>query len=379
MKVKLPLLPLIAMFLLLLVSCSEEDDFMGSSPTSQSYIRSIEDVKAIATIFSAQGKTRSDDFKIEVLTSKVLKMPNTRSTGLNNDTLLYFISGIEHPLLISANKRCAPILATLDHPDASIEDAINNPRNENYGFLALLENAIAYNQYPDLSDFPEPVTRASTVVVDEVAPKVAVEWSQENPFNRYSPNFYPAGCVAIAAAQAFTVTRHCSSFNNVPLYYDEMIKVKNSSYQYDHSLQTDIIAQFIRQIGYAVGMKYEAGGSGADTDDAIKLFTFGGMMNLSTDKKMIKSTLKNYKDGITIISSRTKKNGFLGIKRGTGHAYIADGFKVFQDGSDLIHVNYGWGPKYNGYFLTRLAAPYFTGNATNQFPHEWHFYSLYKK
>lgn len=100
-------------------------------------------------------------------------------------------------------------------------------------------------------------------------------------------------------------------------------------------------------------------------------------MNLSTNKANIRKTLRDYKRGIVIISSRTKKS-FLGIKRGSGHAYIVDGYRYYSDGSDLMHVNYGWGGGGNGYFLTRLLAPRFTSNAENKFPHAWNFYCIYK-
>lgn len=101
-------------------------------------------------------------------------------------------------------------------------------------------------------------------------------------------------------------------------------------------------------------------------------------MNLSTNKADIRKTLRDYNRGIVIISSRTKKNGIFGNARGKGHAYITYGYRIYSDGSDLMHVNYGWGPGYNGYFLTRLWAPYFTPNATNKFPHAWNFYCTYK-
>ena len=173
------------------------------------------------------------------------------------------------------------------------------------------------------------------------------------------------------------VTRHVSVFNNIPLDYDRLIKVKNRSYKNLFPSETDIIALFIRQIGHAVGMKYGKKESGANTKDAIKLFSFAGMMKVSENKRDIKKVLRNYNNGIVIISSRTKKS-FMGIKRGSGHAYIADGYKLYSNGSDLIHVNYGWGPEFNGYFLTRLSAPYFTSDAKNKFPHSWNFYCIYK-
>lgn len=125
-------------------------------------------------------------------------------------------------------------------------------------------------------------------------------------------------------------------------------------------------------------MSYHSDGSSADTEDAVELFTNFGMMNLSRKKQNIQNTLQQYNDGIVIISSRTKNNFWGIIPRGTGHSYLVDGFIKRSDDLGYLHVNYGWGPNYNGYFLEDLMAPHFTDDAPKAYPHEWKFYCIYK-
>jgi len=130
-------------------------------------------------------------------------------------------------------------------------------------------------------------------------------------------------------------------------------------------------------------MNYGADESGADTNYAVKRIFVERGMRVNKNKVSIKNALKYYDRGIVIIASRTEKNSFWGRQRGTGHAYIADGYLQYSNGSDLIHVNYGWGPedgkgrKYNGYYLSNLMSPHWVGEAPKQFPHSWSFYCIY--
>jgi len=189
--------------------------------------------------------------------------------------------------------------------------------------------------------------------------------------------------VATAVAQALTVTRHISNFEGIDLNYDDLIKFKNSYDIYSYPRQADKVGRLMERIGNYVGMKYEADGSGADLNYAVqKIFGERGM-RVNKNKASIKNLLKYYDRGIAIIGSRNKKNSFWGRPRGDGHAYIADGYLQYSNGSDLIHVNYGWGSgykngrKYNGYYLSNLMSPHWTGDAPEQFPHSWSFYCIY--
>lgn len=396
----------------LISSCQKENTTAFIEPDKKAVIRTVEEAKNIAINYyrgtgkkaKANSSTRtneitSNDLDVTALTSAMLsgnEYSFARSTNsTTGDTLLYYVnfSKEEGGMILSRNSACEPVLAILDEGDFSFKKLLDHA-DQNLGALSFILSAVDYNNSPQLYRPEEPEMpiddgggggggSVPVTLIDEVFPKVQVEWGQSpDPYNRYTPNNWPAGCVATAVAQAFTVTRHVGSFNGITLNYDDLIQFRNSSsfYLNWYPNQADIIGQFMRQIGHAVGMDYKASGSGASTADGVKLFSNFGLMNVSTNKANIRNTLKNYSNGIIIISSRTKKP-FLGIARGDGHAYIADGYRLYSNGTDLIHVNYGWGPgagNLNGYYLTVLSSPHFTGDAPAQYPHDWDFYCIYK-
>ncbi|MFZ4261513.1 C10 family peptidase [Sphingobacterium sp. HJSM2_6] len=393
--------------LTLFASCQKENVSIITNQTDRPAIRSVTDAKNIALQYyksSINSKARTkastevvptiDDVQVltsDMLSSNGLTYARTKNSS-TGDTLLYYVnfSDAKGGMILSRNTECQPVLAIFDEGNFSFQNVLQNT-DMNLGALSFILSAVDYNISPESFSIEQtemPIDDGGggggyvpVTLVDEVLPKVRVEWSQsQDPFNRYTPNNYPAGCVAVAVAQAFTVTRHVGAFNGIYLNYNDLIQFRDYSYKYLFPNQADIAGQFVRQIGAAVAMDYDASGSGAKTSDGVKLFSNFGLMNVNTNKATIRNTLKNYSNGIIIISSRTKKP-FLGIARGEGHAYIADGYKLYSNGSDLIHVNYGWGPgagNLNGYYLTVLSSPHFTADAPSTFPHDWDFYCIYK-
>ena len=370
-------------------SCVDHSDLFESPQTPISKCLSEEEAIDIALSFVDLTRSEMDAvLYTEVITSDMIAQSQCETRAADQslciDTLMYLVKGLETPILLSAKRGNPVVYAIFDHREASLIDALRNPSDVNYGLLsilskALLSSGLDYENDPnDNTDPTRPDDGYTGIHVTPVTvgPKIPVEWDQWSPFNRYCPTGCPAGCVAIATAQAMMVTRHVGRFNGIDLNYDSLIRMKDRSKMALYPAQADTIAMLVRQIGNAVGMDYSTDGSGARTSDAIDLFTFGGFMYLSTNKSNIRTTLEDYNDGIVIISSRTQTD-FLGIPRGKGHCYVVDGFKIFQNGRDLLHVNYGQGPGYNGYFLSNLMAPYFTDDAPFTYPHEWKFYCLY--
>jgi len=333
----------------------------------------------------------------------------------SNDTLLYY-AGLpgNGGMLLSGNEDSTPLLAILDDENFSFKEVLSDTEN-NEGVLSFLLTAAEYNRNPEAfadtinadettenspeaffrirwnfwkkrrNDPPQPV-----YLVDQVSPKVKVEWGQSGGvYNRYTPNHYPAGCVAVAMAQAITVTRNWKSFKGIDLDYDNLIKFRNDSYAYTYPKQADKVARLMERIGYHVGMNYGKYGSGADMNFAVgRMFRDYPdiAMNVSKDKRNIKNTLKYYDNGIVIVTSRTRTHN-----RGSGHAYVADGYLQYSNGSDLIHVNMGWGTQsetnekykrsYNGYYLSNLMSPHWIGQTPQEqlnLKHSWNFYCIYK-
>lgn len=388
------------LFFFIILSCSScsdntfeetEETPRNTRSVQQTEIITPEDASNIASEFfctlnpdtRASWQGNPNYTTVETITTLSLPEKNTSA----NDTILYLVNNGITPILVSAASDGPGVLAFFDSPNISMSSILNNPSTNDQGLLAVLSPVLTddmlgiHHFYDSIRThhngrFWDP---SDPIIVTSVEPKVKVFWDQEEPFNNYIPNNYLAGCVAIAAAQAFTVTRHVTNFRGLELNYDNLIKVKHSAFQLTYPSETDTIARLIRLIGDAVNTDYGAIESPANTNNAIELFTDEGLMNLSRNKGDIQRTLQNYNDGIVIISSRTETD-FLWWQRGKGHAYIVDGFKKRSNDLGYLHINYGFGPgSINGYFLEDLMSPHFTEDAPYQYPHEWKFYCLYNQ
>lgn len=92
-------------------------------------------------------------------------------------------------------------------------------------------NEIDYDSdYPFLNPDTPPQGGAGVGVPDPLGPYVMTKWGQsEDPFNRYTPNNYPAGCTCIALAQLLLANRYSNTmvFNDVTCDWDDMEGVYN--------------------------------------------------------------------------------------------------------------------------------------------------------
>lgn len=386
---------------LFLNSCDSYDEYLvGKShveiENDREYqtdtIRNINDVLDVVSDYYNFERTRGHSLICNVSNISALKVTDIISQTRGNspdyidfsksDTLLYAVNTDDRTLLISANKNAHPILGILDNEEFSFDHFFKDSPKDN-PFSDFLEMAILYNVNPNVFPEVEQECTRSGVVVNEVLPKVKVAWDQHAPFNKYckkkNGTTVAAGCVAIAIAQAFTVTRHVDSYDGIPLNYDNLINVQNGSYQDIYPSICDTIAKFIFKVGCDSKIDYADGDTGTDLSDGIKVMTRSLKFGVTYNKSYIRNTLSIFPTGIVLIGSFNKSNGLFGIARGSGHAYIADGYKIFDTGEDFIHVNMGWGPYYNGYYLTRLTAPYFVESCPDEvkYPHHWSFYCMY--
>ncbi len=370
--------------LLLLGACSDNnvitnvDEELNHSNAHRSNVRSIDEVVELANLMETKSRS-AKDYDIEVITSNTVT-PMSRSG--NNDTLLYFVSNAEHPLVISADERCYPYFAILDNATDSLSKLFADSENEDIAtriISQMLPNSEIYQQMlktPVGIDNDGHGARWDNIIVKTVTPKVKVEWSQSHPFNKYCPAGCPAGCVAIAGAQACTVTRHISSFNGNNLDWEKIVGVKNSidALMYNNQYVTNSIARFISDLGFAIGMNYSPSGSGAKISNLIKkLFSNSSSITYTKDKKKIESTLSDYASGVVIVGSYRKKE----TGETVGHCYIIDGFYKYESGMAMMHVNMGNGANYNGYYLENFSTPTFIEDAPISYPYDWEFHCIH--
>jgi len=395
----------------MLHSCQKEDfheDLPMIPPApeeNKTRVRNLENVESIVLdLFQTQpvfkeaaaSPRKKARMEISALTSVVLD----KKESVKNDTLLFVVKNadVSSSVIVSANVECEPIVAILDNATVSLDDLVLDMTDEEDPLVPILLSAMEYNKDPKAFDrYRDDLVRQEMIlphepmspsggpktIVEEVLPRVKVQWGQsEDPYNRYTPNHWHAGCVATAVAQALSVTRHFNSVNGVYLDWNNLVKMKNSTYVSSYPNEANTIGLLMRQIGYIVGMDYGASGSGADTKKAVNKF-FSGSLNpyfVHSGKRVIKLVLKEHHTNVTVISSRTRKPNWFGVKRGKGHAYIVDGYRIYSDGSDLLHVNFGANhSSYVGYFMTRLWDPYFLDNAPVKYPYSMEAYNIRKK
>ena len=381
-----------------LVSCSgnefTEDSFISHEmPNSvQDSIRSVSEALNLVMNYSSDHNTRGssprliasvDVLKRSDLKFGKVKMQSIETTDvLRDDTLLYSIATGNKCYIISRNKEAEPVLAIFDKDNFTFREFLEeNP--ECNPLSSFLEMAIVYNDNPSFFSADSSITAkaitSNRFVIEAVEPKVKVAWCQRHPFNMYCPSNSLAGCVSIAAAQGFMVTQHVGVFNNLVLDYPKMEQFIDSTYYASDASTGRLIAKFIHQIGVAIGAKYDNKKGSADIKNGAKLFYDFGC-KYSKDKKKIRDILKDKDRSFIMIGSFNKTNGLFGNARGSGHVYLADGYNIYNDGTQLIHVNMGAGPSYNGYFLEKLVAPHFTDSAPEEvvYPHHWTFYCIYK-
>lgn len=405
--------------LLTVVACSNDKELLDvdSEPTpmrvaknSLSETRSVEEAKAIAADFMAQstsdGSNKAKTMRaqaqptVQVLVKDSLPLrPGEKLPfDLPSDTLLYGVTYSDATIMIPADKNAPTVVAVLDTPTESLPTLIreNNGDNPLYETLKPAFNPDLYHLLTDEDwaktlmpieeDYPVGGSGQKDYNKDsdyEVFPKIFVEWEQGDPFNNQCPLIgrqrAVAGCVAIAVAQAMTLTGVPASLTHNTNEYIGLTRIKNSN-SYDQYPHVGVkVSQLIASIGSAIDMKYGINASSAGLEKAVNLFQEMGM-HFSQNTKNIKRTLRNHSKGFILVGSFSDY--------GVGHCYLIDGYKyiAYSGGENaLLHVNFGWGPGKNGYFLVNLFSPVFDPNRTKDsrgnelptFPNYGEYYCIY--
>lgn len=203
------------------------------------------------------------------------------------------------------------------------------------------------------------------------APLLTTKWNQDKPFNNLTPNNYVTGCVATAVAQIMNFHRWPDCGVGTVEYKGERVDISTHYYDWNDMLdeylwdtgeahytdaQAEAVATLMRDFGYGIDMQYSSGSSGAYSckighvlwehfkysPSAInvsrELYSRQGWMNL------IRSELSN---------CRPIEYSAVSNVSGSGHSFVCDGI----DSSDMLHINWGWGGDYDGYFDMDVMAP----------------------
>lgn len=218
------------------------------------------------------------------------------------------------------------------------------------------------NDFPTPPELPEQGGIAPSTMPD---PLIKTKWTQSlDPFNRYTPNNYPAGCSAIALAQVVLANRHANTmtFNGVTCDWDEMESVCNylnfqSSFSWSDEGKEQV-ANFI----YGLGAEYldleygEDGGSpsgnlmvGYYIRDAIQALGYSSSLEHSHfffTETMRQKTSDMLQAGLPVIARGT-------VVFGQGHVWVIDGYAYLPllfGNQEFYHINWGWRGRRDGYY-----------------------------
>ena len=207
-----------------------------------------------------------------------------------------------------------------------------------------------------LAKSAEPVTPATVVrYLPEWSSKRLTYWNQ---FSTYTPNNYPAGCVATAGAallQFFNVTaapkttNECSvdgvstNLTTMGVDYDwSILPEENAAYGSFTAAQRDVADRAVYDMGVCLGMAYADDGSGASiTTLANVLRTKYGFV----DARSVQAGSPDRYEKLIYAQIRAGAPVVLAIERAndSGHAVLAVGYGEDADATAYTRIFMGWG------------------------------------
>lgn len=311
---------------------------------------------ALNVLSEKDVKTRAEELQLsELYTTKAISVVGSREHGF---------------VIIANNDEYQPVLgysvSSFDKEDFSegmlwwmnaITEAMDNPLN-NISSSSLLAS--------------------STSFATEVEPLITTTWNQNNPYNYLCPSMaskgnYPSGCVATALSQIMnyhkypnhgkgsfsyvfrpddaTAQQLTANFEETYYDWDNMLDTYSRGY---NDAQRDAVATLMLHCGISVQMAYTSTGSGAYAVEATqalrKYFCYNENVRLY-DRRFYTAEL--WMQMLYTELNNKRPVYYKGQDTNGGHAFVIDGY----DKDGLVHVNWGWGGKDDGFFEIALLNP----------------------
>ena len=215
-----------------------------------------------------------------------------------------------------------------------------------------------------------------------IEPLITTKWDQDSPYNDLCPLFNEAacatGCVATAMAQVMYCTEKRVGNNTttttvgIPAYTTYSNNIPMSAIpagtDIDWSAMTDTydnnsttaasqaVAQLMLYCGCSVEMNYGPASSASTNAAATALKTYFGYNNTTTYVHRSSYTSDNWADLIYFELDHNRPVLYDGQSSDGGHAFVCDGY-MYENGTDLFHINWGWGGQSDGYFVLSALDP----------------------
>ena len=372
-----------------------ESDEMSISESSVDAVLSF-----VKDAYPQKYKTLSltkETLKIEYVTNVSYEKnkffaPSADNVSRELDTLLCVINFGNDEGFAIVSTQDNQILAVTESGDLSVEELImdysgndfeNNPK-------AVISNCVA-NYISSLPSIPVgpigPINPGGPFVPNDsidygtvikgawvtesetqIGPFVQMSLGQGYPYNVYCKDsigrYVDAGCGAIAVIQIMSANKYPNTIGNTTYSWDAIINQYETSYDVQR-----ILATWIRTIGDQCGIEYYKGKKSCTISGAKNcLSLYSRYTNIDTilnpSYNIVSSMLGN-ETPLYFRGSRIENGDTL------GHAWVVDGsirqkqsIKLYNsegvltseyyDYRNLIHCNWGWNGKCNGYYVMNI-------------------------
>lgn len=201
------------------------------------------------------------------------------------------------------------------------------------------------------------------------------KWNQGTPFNKYTPNNYVTGCVATAGAivmkhhgyPAKGVGSHSYTWNgqNLTASFEHDYGWANMPAKYtgDNDEAFDGVARLMSDLGVAVDMQYDYGGSASSLEDLVTaLKKYFGYSKYARYLKIEDLGAEAWNGRLRAEIDANRPILYSGSESYyTGHSFVIDGYK-----DETFRVNWGWGGYCNGFYRIGALNPEAWGTPTGE-------------
>ena len=201
------------------------------------------------------------------------------------------------------------------------------------------------------------------------------KWNQGAPFNKYTPNNYVTGCVATAGAivmkhhgyPAKGVGSHSYNWNgkNLTASFEHDYDWANMPAKYTDGNDEafDGVARLMSDLGIAVNMQYDNGGSASSLEDLVTaLKKYFGYSKYARYLKIEDLGAEAWNGRLRAEIDANRPILYSGAESYyTGHSFVIDGYK-----NETFSVNWGWGGYCNGFYRIGALNPEAWGTPTGE-------------
>ncbi len=316
------------------------------------------------------------------------RMPRQESADTATCFYIFTAENGAGSVFIAADDCVLPLLGYTDAPIPATGDLPLNVKSWLDGYSRQITYVREHNLQPsaDVRKAWSRVTKgdvdSKTIVIDKL---IATQWDQVEPYNLYTPDNTPTGCVATAMAQLMKYWEYpergigsrsyrwpankevtlSADFENTEYKWKDMPEYINL---FSSKAQKQAVATLMYHCGVATHMSYEEEGSGtfviesysarrdACAEYALKTYfgykdsMFGAIRDYKLDED--ENIIGRYPDEEWLQMVKDELNAgrpvlYSGYGEEGGHAFICDGYTTHN----YFHFNWGWSGAYDGWFL----------------------------